>query len=144
MNEVSTKNQDRTASLYCLLLWALDIFLNPCRGAIHVCPWQRTWLCENLRRIAAAPLRGGGLGPVNTTGADGVASENQSRRGRARRLWWLQGRGRERSMARFSPQPEGTGPVFPIMLSLVAPVTHYGSLLTSRTGKNRLPSQPSQ
>ncbi len=39
--------------------------------------------------------------------------------------------------------PEGTGPVFPISLSFVAPVTHYSSLLTSRTGKYRLPSPPS-
>ncbi len=32
-------------------------------------------------------------------------------------------------MAGFSPQPFGTGPVFPISLSRVAPVSHYSSLL---------------
>ena len=35
------------------------------------------------------------LGPVNTTGADGVASENPARRSRARRLWRVHRRGRE-------------------------------------------------
>src|SRR5208283_522511 len=60
------------------------------------------------------------LGPVHTAEMDGVASENLVRRGRVRRLWWLQGRGRERSTTGFAPQPEGTEPVFPISLSLVA------------------------
>jgi len=62
------------------------------------------------------------LGPVNTTGVDGVASGNPARRSRAQRLWRPHCGGREWSMAGFPPQPEGTGPVFPISLSLVAPV----------------------
>jgi hypothetical protein len=82
------------------------------------------------------------LGPVNTTQADGVASENPAKRGRVRRVWWFQIPGRERSMAGFSPQPEGTGPISPISLSLVAPVMHYSALLVPRTRKNRLPSPP--
>ena len=73
------------------------------------------------------------LKPVNTTRVDGVAVENRARQGRgpqrqvfvagvggrgpqrqvfvagvrsrARRLWWLQGRKREQSMARSSPHP---------------------------------------
>ena len=49
-----------------------------------------------------------------------MRAKNRARRGRARRLWWLQGQGRERSMARFSPQPAGTGPIFPISSSFVA------------------------
>ncbi len=84
------------------------------------------------------------LGSVNTTGVDGVVSENPARRGGVRRVWRFQAQGRQRSMAGFSPQPEGTGPFFPISLSFVAPVIHYSSLLTSRTRENRLPSPPSQ
>jgi transposase-like protein len=60
------------------------------------------------------------LGPVNTPGMDGIASGNRARLGRARRLWRAHSRGRERSMARFAPQPFGTGPFFPISLSLAA------------------------
>jgi hypothetical protein len=36
------------------------------------------------------------------------------------RLWWFQSRGRQRSMARFPPQPGGTEQIFSISLSLVA------------------------
>ena len=67
-----------------------------------------------------------------------VASENGTRRGGGRRLWSLQGRGRQRSMAPFSTQPEGTGPIFPISSSLA--YTRYALLLPPRTRKNRLPS----
>ena len=47
-------------------------------------------------------------------------------------------------MGGFSPQPEGTGPVFPISSLLVAPVTGYSALLAPRTEKNWLPSPPSE
>jgi hypothetical protein len=40
--------------------------------------------------------------------------------------------GRQRSMARFSPQPEGLGPILRISSSLLAP----------RTGENWLPAPP--
>jgi NAD(P)-dependent dehydrogenase (short-subunit alcohol dehydrogenase family) len=43
-------------------------------------------------------------------------------------------------MARFSPQPKGTGWIFPIALSLVAKIFQYLPLLASRTRKNPLPS----
>jgi hypothetical protein len=46
--------------------------------------------------------------------------------------------------ADFSPQPSGTGPIFPISLLLVAPVTGYSSLLAPRTEKNWRPSPPSE
>ncbi len=35
-------------------------------------------------------------------------------------LWRVHSRGRQQSMARFSPQPFGPGPIFPISLSFVA------------------------
>jgi hypothetical protein len=47
-------------------------------------------------------------------------------------------------MGGFSPQPEGTGPVFPISSLLVAPVTGYSALFAPRTEKNWLPSPPSE
>jgi hypothetical protein len=47
-------------------------------------------------------------------------------------------------MAGFALQPEGTGPIFPISLSLVAPVIHYSALLASGTRENWLPSPPSE
>src|ERR1039458_9836046 len=47
-------------------------------------------------------------------------------------------------MGGFSPQPEGTGPIFPISSLLVAPVTRYSALLAPRTEKNWLPSPPSE
>ena len=52
--------------------------------------------------------------------AGGVARENRARRGGVRRLWRVHRRGRQQRMARFSPQPFGLGPVFPISASLVA------------------------
>ena len=69
-----------------------------------------------------------------------VASEKPLRRGGVRRVWLFQAQGRQRSMSDFSPQPEGTGPIFPISSLLVAPVTGYSSLLAPRTEKNWLPS----
>ena len=60
------------------------------------------------------------LEPVMNFRAGSVASENRARRDGGRRLWWLQGRGRQRSMDRFAPQPGGLGPISPISLSLVA------------------------
>ena len=50
--------------------------------------------------------------------------------GRVRELWRAHRRGRERSMARFAPQPAGTGPVFPMSASLLASVTGYSALVT--------------
>ena len=47
-------------------------------------------------------------------------------------------------MAGFAPQPGGTGPIFLILASLVAPVTHYSALLAPKTQKNWLPSPPPQ
>src|ERR1700683_4617081 len=59
------------------------------------------------------------LEPVINFRAGGVARENRARRGGGRRLWPVHYRGRQRSMARFSPQPEGLGPIFLISASLV-------------------------
>ena len=42
----------------------------------------------------------------------------------------------------FAPQPEGTGPIFPILSSLVAPVVNYSALLAPKTQKNWLPPPP--
>ena len=53
-------------------------------------------------------------------GVGGVARENRSRQDGGRRLWRAHSLGRERSIGRFSPQPEGTGPIFPISASVVA------------------------
>ena len=75
--------------------------------------------------------------------AGSVASENRARRGGGRRLWQDPSQGRQRSMARFSPQPEGTGRIFPIALSLVAKMFQHLPLLTSRALENPLPSLPS-
>ena len=47
-------------------------------------------------------------------------------------------------MGGFSPQPEGTGPIFPISSLLAASVTGYSALLAPRTEKNWLPSPPSE
>src|SRR5580658_2297834 len=72
------------------------------------------------------------LEPVINFRAGGVARENRARRGGGRRLWWPHRRVRQRSMARFSPQPratatfhegveaEGLGPIFLISVSQVA------------------------
>jgi hypothetical protein len=46
-------------------------------------------------------------------------------------------------MAGFSPQPEGTGRIFLIALSLVAKMFQHLPLLASRAQKNPLPSLPS-
>ncbi len=86
--------------------------------------------------------------------AVGVARVNRARRDGARRLWWFQNRGRQRSLARFTPQPRGLGQIFLISSSLVAsrhPVStprtktspwgpRYASLLTPRTEENLAPS----
>jgi hypothetical protein len=45
-------------------------------------------------------------------------------------------------MGGFSPQPEGTGPIFPISSLLVASVIDHSALLASRTEKNWPPSPP--
>ena len=42
----------------------------------------------------------------------------------------------------FAPQLEGTGPIFPILSSLVASVVNYSALLAPKTQKNWLPSPP--
>src|ERR1022692_1188686 len=42
----------------------------------------------------------------------------------------------------FAPQPEGTGPIFPILSSLVASVVNYSALPAPKTQKNWLPSPP--
>src|ERR1035441_8282611 len=76
--------------------------------------------------------------------ADGVARENPPRQDGARRVWRFQAQGRQRSMGGFSPQPEGTGPIFPISSLLVVSVTGYSALLAPRTEKNWLPSPPSE
>jgi len=89
----------------------------------------RGWLGRQPDRTLAD------LGPVNTTGIDGVASENRARLGRARRLWRAHSRERERRMARFAPQPEGTGPIFPISLSLVA--SRHPVCVTNRENRPR-------
>jgi len=52
--------------------------------------------------------------------ASGVAGKNQARQGGVRGLWRDHRRGRQRSMAWFFPQPEGTEPILPSSLSLVA------------------------
>src|SRR5271165_4966823 len=85
----------------------------------------------HIRRFLARVL----LGPVNTTGVNSVASENRARRGEARGSWRPHQQVRQRSMARFAPQPEGTGPVFPSSSSLVASGTSYSALLAPRTEK---------
>jgi hypothetical protein len=59
------------------------------------------------------------IGPDTGAPADRSSSAGW-RRGRARRLWRVHRQRRERSMAGFSPQPSGTGPIFPISLSLFA------------------------
>ena len=51
--------------------------------------------------------------------------------GRVRELWRPHRRGPERGMARFAPQPAGTGPVFPMSASLLASVTSYSALVAS-------------
>jgi len=112
------------------------------------------------------------LGPVNTTRADGVASENWFKRGgisprRAvaisqpristkhepiftatrvpgTRTWRA---GVEAGVPgtrtwRAGVEAEGTGPIFPISLSLVASVTGYSALLAPGTRENWLPSPP--
>ena len=77
-------------------------------------------------------------------GVSSVARENRVRRGGGRRLWPVHCPGRQRRMTRFSPQPEGTRPVLPISLSLLAPVAGYSSLVAPRTEQNRRPSLPPQ
>jgi len=42
-------------------------------------------------------------------------------------------------MAGFAPQPEGTGPIFLILLSLVASVVNYSALLVPKTQKKLAP-----
>jgi hypothetical protein len=54
-------------------------------------------------------------------------------RGGGSRLWWFQGRGRQRSMGRISLLPKGMGPIFPISSSIVAriravPVAPHSSI----------------
>src|SRR5580700_4263321 len=72
------------------------------------------------------------LEPVINFRAGGVARENRARRGGGRTLWPVHYRGRQRSMARFLPQPAGLGPVF----------LTSASLLTPGTEKNCLPAPP--
>ena len=52
-------------------------------------------LSKEFLKDEADQLPGNNLGPVNTTGAGGVASGNPARRSRARRLWRVHRRGRE-------------------------------------------------
>ena len=42
-------------------------------------------------------------------------------------------------MAEFAPQPKGTGPVFPISLSLVAPVIDHSTLLAPKYSEKLAP-----
>ena len=98
------------------------------------------------------------LGPVNTTRADGVASENWFKRGgiSPRRAVAIS---QPRISTKHEPiftatrvpgtrtwragvEAEGTGPIFPISLSLVASVTGYSALLAPGTRENWLPSPP--
>ena len=90
-------------------------------GNLHfACPATTVRQIQAIRSRARRSDRNDVLGPVNTTGADGVASENRARPGGGRGLWRVHRLGRQRSMARFSPQPEGTGSIFPISASVVA------------------------
>jgi len=83
-----------------------------------------------------------GLEPVINFRAGSVARENRARRGGGRRLWRPHCGARQRSMARFSPQPEGLGPIFLISLSLVA--RRFPIFVTPRFAnwENWLPAPP--
>jgi hypothetical protein len=69
------------------------------------------------------------LGSVNTTQANGVASENPARRGRARRLWKSTIKGENEVWPDFLRNPKGREPISMISLSLVISVTGYSALL---------------
>ncbi len=137
-------------------LQSSGIFLN--RGPPQTGP--RLWggsKCHLARNWQGHTNCGTALGPVNTTRADGVASENPVRRGRgpgdrSLSLGWeaepegfgdSKVEGENEVFPSFRRNPKGRGQFFPFLRRSPLADTRYASLRASRTGKNWLPSPPS-
>jgi hypothetical protein len=76
--------------------------------------WRKRLVLRRPHRLSiylepVINFRAGSVLPQHMRAGDPIARENRARRGGGRRLWRPHRRVRQRSMAQFSPQPEGLG-----------------------------------